>query len=250
MASGSSTPSQAARIDLGASQIPVSQPHRHAARYQPRERVLRQGAAAVSSIELLAVVIGTGSPGEDVNQLAQRLLQQFHSVDGLLSAPKEVLLQVRGLGIAKVARLKALHELNMRQSEEKMDAGVSFSDVNLVARYIQRRIGYRSREVFGCLYLDTRHRLLSWEELFLGSVNRAHVHAREVLRRGLELNAAAVIFGHNHPSGVAEPSRADIALTQELTDLLRRVDIACLDHIVVAKQGSVSMLARGLIGPA
>jgi len=124
----------------------------------------------------------------------------------------------------------------------------ALTDATAVARYIRRRIGHKEREVFGCLFLDTRHRPIRWEELFRGSLNRAHVHTREVLRRGIELNAAALIIGHNHPSGVAEPSHADLSLTRELKDLLARVDIVLLDHIVVATGGAVSLASRGLLG--
>ncbi len=214
---------------------------------KPRERLLAMGAHQVSSAELLAILLGTGSAGEDALALARRVLAGYGTLDRLLAASTTDLLTVRGLGYAKVARLKALHELTMRHGEEHMVADQVFSDVSKVARYIQRRIGYRDREVFGCLFLDTRHRMLAWEELFLGSVNRAHVYAREVLRRGLALNAAAVIFGHNHPSGVAEPSQADLQLTADLKGLLRRVDVEVLDHIVVSAGTTVSMAARGLL---
>jgi len=218
---------------------------------KPRERLLHAadsvGAGQISSAELLAVLLGTGSRGEDAVALARRLLSRFTTLDRLLAASTAQLLQQRGLGAAKVARIKALHELTMRHGEESMLAQQVFSDAVRVSRYIQRRIGHRSREVFGCLYLDTRHRFLAWEELFLGSVNRAHVHAREVLRRSLELNAAAVIFGHNHPSGIAEPSHADLLLTEDLIDLMKRIDVTVLDHIVVATEGTVSMAARGLL---
>ncbi|MEM9621761.1 MAG: DNA repair protein RadC [Pseudomonadota bacterium] len=222
---------------------------------KPRERLLGASGAAgtgssagqLATVELLAVLLGTGSRGEDAVALARRLLATYTTLDRLLAATPAELLRLRGLGTAKVARLKALHELTLRHAEERMLAQRVFSDAMQVSRYIQRRIGHRTREVFGCLYLDTRHRFLAWEELFLGSVNRAHVHAREVLRRSLELNAAAVIFGHNHPSGVAEPSRTDLQLTGDLADLLRRVDVEVLDHVVVAPEGAVSMAARGLL---
>jgi DNA repair protein RadC len=117
-----------------------------------------------------------------------------------------------------------------------------------VARYIRRRIGHCQREVFGCLFLDTRHRPICWEILFQGTLNRAHVHSREILKRAMELNAAALVLGHNHPSGIAEPSAADLTLTRELKDLLARVDVAVLDHIVAAPRAAVSMASRGLLG--
>ncbi len=179
--------------------------------------------------------------------IAHRLLARYGSLEGLTGAPAAKLLTETGLGPAKVACLKALAELPLREIEEAARDRPLFSDASSVTRYIRKRIGHRSREVFGCLYLDARHRLLAWEELFYGSINRTHVHAREVLRRGLQLNAAAVVLGHNHPSGVAEPSQADLHLTTELKELLDRVDIHLLDHVVVARGSSVSMAARGLI---
>lgn len=214
---------------------------------RPRERLLCAGAAQVGTVELLALCLGPGNSGCDSVSTAQRLLATYGSIDQLLAAPVEALLMETGLGPAKVARLKAMWELAMRQTEEGARDKALFTDAATVARYLQRRIGYRSREVFGCLFLDARHYFMAWEELFMGSINRTHVHAREVLRRGLQLNAAAVVLGHNHPSGVAEPSHADLQLTAELKDLLARVDIRLLDHVVVARGVSVSMATRGLL---
>jgi len=214
---------------------------------RPRERLLRAGAQHLSLAELIAVCLGTGAVGEDAFALARRLLDEFGGLNALLAAAPERLLACYGLGAAKVAVLKSVHELTVRHAYEQLSKPPALTDVNAVSRYIRRRIGHREREVFGCLFLDTRHRPLCWEELFLGSVNRAHVHCREVLKRGIELNAAALILGHNHPSGIAEPSSADLSLTRELTDLLARVDIVVLDHIIVAPGDAVSLAARGLL---
>ena len=213
----------------------------------PRERLLDLGAQQLSAVELLAVLLGTGAPGMGVLELARELLSRFGSLDSLLHQSSADLLAIDGLGWAKVARLKAAQELSLRVAEEQLQAGVAFQDPGSVARYIQKRLGHRSREVFGCLFLDTRHRLLAWEELFLGSIDRAHVHAREIVRRALMLNAAAVIFGHNHPSGVAEPSAADLRLTEDLGKLLQQLDLRLLDHIVVSRSSSVSLAQRGLM---
>ena len=215
----------------------------------PRERLLERGADSLSSVDLLAVLLGTGMPGLAVQDLARSLLHRFGSLDELLQQPVADLAGIAGLGWAKVARLKAAQELSLRVAEEQLQDGVAFQDPNSVARYIQKRLGHQPREVFGCLFLDTRHRLLAWEELFFGSIDRAHVHAREIVRRALMLNAAAIIFGHNHPSGVAEPSSADLQLTQQLGGLLKQLDLRLLDHIVVARNSSVSMAQRGLISP-
>jgi DNA repair protein RadC len=215
---------------------------------RPRERLMQAGAQHLSSAELLAVCLGTGVAGEDAYALARRLIDEFGGLTALLAAAPERLLTCYGLGVAKVAVLKSVHEITVRQDFERLCMPRGLTDVDAVSRYIRRRIGHREREVFGCLFLDTRHRPLCWEDMFLGSVNRAHVHSREVLKRGIELNAAALIIGHNHPSGVAEPSGADLSLTRELKDLLARVDIIVLDHIIVAPGASVSLASRGLLG--
>ncbi len=214
---------------------------------RPRERLLARGAGGLSDAELIAVCLGSGAEGENAVALARRLLAEYGSLGALLHASPQRLLRSRGLGVARVARLKAVVELQTRQAETVLATRSSFTDVSSAVRFVQQKIGYREREVFGCLYLDSRHRLLRWEELFLGSINRAHVHAREVLRKGMELNAAAVVLAHNHPSGVAEPSQADINLTSELKALLARIDIRLLDHLIVAGPAWVSLAARGLL---
>lgn len=223
---------------------------------QPRERLLKLGAGYLTTTELLAVCFGSGQRGEDVMAFARRLLLQFGSLDGLLQAPVHELLAARGLGPARVALLKALHELTLRDCEaglEVLDSAtkelLQMSDSSVVGRYLQRRLGHAQNETFACLYLDTRHRLLAYEAPFMGSINRAYVFPRTLLRRSLELNAAAVIFAHNHPSGVAEPSQADIALTHDLCDLFAKLDIKVLDHFVVAARQTVSMASRGLLNP-
>lgn len=222
----------------------------------PRERVLQHahfapngqgGACQLSAVDLISVCLGHGIKGENVQAMAQRLLQQFGGVEGLLNASPAALLACPGLGKARVALLKAVQELTRRHDESCLSQPQALEDAAAVVRYLRRQIGYQAREMFGCLFLDTRHRPICWEVLFLGSLNKTHVHSREVLRRGLELNAAAVILGHNHPSGIAEPSSADLNLTLELKSLLAKVDIVLLDHIVVSAVDAVSMANRGLI---
>ena len=182
--------------------------------------------------------------------MSHRLLLQFGGLDGLLAAPTEVLLDCHGLGVAKAALLKAVHELAKRSDEALLVRAQPLTDAGVVTRYVRRRIAHCRREVFGCLFMDTRHRPICWEVLFTGTLNRAHVHSREILKRGIELDAAAIVLAHNHPSGVAEPSQADIALTRELRDLLARIDIVVLDHIIVAPGSAVSLATRGLMGTA
>jgi len=213
----------------------------------PRERLLKGGASQLNAAELVALCLGVGRQGEDAVTLARRALQEFGGLDGLLSAPVAQLLEIKGLGPARVARLKAVHEMGLRSLEMRASRGPKFADAAVAAAYLQRRIGFEPREHFACLFLDVRHQLLHWEVLFKGSVNQAHVHPREVLRRALEVNAAAVILSHNHPSGVAEPSQADILLTRELRGLLLRIDVRVLDHIIVAGGRYVSLADRGLL---
>ena len=165
---------------------------------RPRERLLRLGAQNLSTSELLAICIGSGRAGEDALAMSRRLLCEFGGLDGLLSASAERLLTCAGLGSAKVALLKAVHELRIHHSQTTLQRAEAFNDVHSVSRFLQRRMGHHEREVFACLFLDSRHCLIRFEELFFGSVNRAHVHSREVLKRGIELNAAAVILAHNH----------------------------------------------------
>lgn len=170
---------------------------------RPHERLLQDRGCGLSAAELITVCLGGSRRGEPDLTWANRLLTEFGGLDGLLAASPQRLLAMRGLGTAKVALLKALYEITLRHEESQLAKPEALTNTADVARYLRRRIGYREREVFGCLFLDTRHRPICWEELFLGSLNRAHVYSREVLRRGLEINAAALILGHNHPSGVA-----------------------------------------------
>lgn len=225
---------------------------------RPRERLLAKGSSHLSAAELVAVCLGSGRQGEDAVSFARVLLSQFGCLDGLLQAPVHELLEIKGLGNARVALLKAVHELTLRQCEEGMSENPlmqargdgseeQMTDVGYVSRYLQRRLGHAQSEVFACLYLDTRHRLLAYETPFHGSINRAYVFPRALLRRSLELNAAAVILAHNHPSGVAEPSQADISLTKELCELFAKLDVRVLDHFVIAAQQTVSFASRGLI---
>lgn len=214
---------------------------------QPRERLLRAGAEALDDAELLAVCLGTGDGRSDVLTFARRLLAGFGGLRGLLLAPPARLVAVRGLGPARVALLKAVLALGQRH----VDAGIAdrplLSDTGSVRRFLQHRLSGHEREVFACLFLDTRHRLLAFENLFLGSVDRASVHPREILKRALAHNAAAVVLSHNHPSGHPEPSPSDLRLTEELRALLAQIDVRVVDHVVVGHGATVSMAERGLL---
>ena len=214
---------------------------------QPRSRLTRYGASQMSTAELLAICLGSGVPGENAVQLARRLLNEFGGIDALLSAPLNKLRSVHGVGIAKATQIKAMHELGARDLEAALVQAQRFTDPAAVAEYLRKRMGHLDHEAFSCLYLNAKHEMISFEMLFRGSIDRTHVHAREVLKRGLELNAAAAIVCHNHPSGNAEPSQADITLTRSLANLLAQVEIRLLDHVVVSARSWVSLQFRGLI---
>ena len=214
---------------------------------QPRHRLVSEGADGLSTAELLAICLGSGVAGEDAVAMARRLLKHFGGIGALLSAPLSQLVACHGVGPAKASVIKAVQELSLRDVEHALTHSEQFSDPASVSRFLRRRIGHELRETFACLFLNARNQLISFEVLFRGSVDRAHVHSREVLRRGIEVNAVAVVLAHNHPSGSPEPSQADIHLTQRLTELLRQVDIRVLDHIVVGSGSCVSFASRGLL---
>jgi DNA repair protein RadC len=213
----------------------------------PRSRLQRLGVDSVTDAELLAICLGTGGAGKPVSEFASELLERFGGIAGLLSTPLPGLLAVPGIGPARAALLIAIRGLLDRFHHQELIDGPVLSSSDAVRGFLRSRLAAQSREMFACLFLDSRHRLISFETLFLGTVDRASVHPREVLRRALELNAAALILAHNHPSGVAEPSGADVALTGTLGELLRQIDVRLLDHLVVARAGEVSLAERGLL---
>ncbi|KGI79223.1 RadC family protein [Oleiagrimonas soli] len=212
---------------------------------QPRERLLTRGAAALSDAELLAVLLGSGVRGKDAVALGRELLQSGGGLASLMAGTEPP--RMSGLGPAKHARLCASLELARRALGEELERGAPLLDPVDSAAYLKARLRDHPHEVFACLYLDNRHRVLGFEELFRGTIDGASVHPREVVRACMRHNAAAVIFAHNHPSGVAEPSAADRTLTLQLREALQMIDVRVLDHLVVGSGLPVSMAARGLI---
>lgn len=213
---------------------------------RPREKLLARGSAALSDAELLAVLLGSGSRGKDAIALGRELLANAGSLGALLGRP-EPSIRIGGLGSAKQARITAALELARRSLAEQLQLQPSLGNPRDSGDFLRAQLRHLPYEVFGCLYLDNRHRVLGFEELFRGTVDGASVHPREVVRACLKHNACAVIFAHNHPSGVAEPSAADRAITHELRDALRLVGVRVLDHLVIGTGEPISMAARGLL---
>lgn len=214
---------------------------------RPREKLLSHGPAALADTELLALLLRTGIQGQGVLQLAENLLSQLGGLHGLLTAPAARLRGIKGLGPAKRAELLAVMEMARRGLSHGLRTEPVFTTPQMVKDYLQMRLGALPHEVFAVLFLDAQQRLIACEEMFRGTLTQTSVYPREVLKRALELNAAAVILSHNHPSGVLEPSRADELLTQTLKSSLGLVDIRVLDHVVVGRGGALSFAERGLV---
>jgi len=214
---------------------------------RPREKLLEAGAKTLSDGELLAVLLGTGLPGTDALALARELLARLGGLDGVLRSSAAALAGVKGLGPARISRLIASIELGRRYLEAPTEARTALKAPDDAARVFRAQLADLPHEVFSCLFLDTRHRVICYEELFRGTVDGATVYPREVLKRSLHHNASAVIVGHNHPSGVAEPSEADRSITLKLAKALALVDVRLLDHVVVSRGGHVSLAERGWI---
>ncbi len=214
---------------------------------RPREKLLARGPGALSDAELLALLLRTGLPGKNALQMGQELLDQFGGVAGLLHTGADALKSIKGLGPAKRAEIVAVLELARRALSAQLRQQTLFDSPEAVRDYLQLQLGGRPHEIFAVLFLDSQHRLIVLEELFRGTLTQTSVYPREVVVRALALNAASVVLAHNHPSGTAQPSRADEALTQTLKAALALVDVRVLDHFVVTSTEAVSMAQRGLL---
>jgi len=214
---------------------------------RPREKLLARGAGSLSDAELLAIFLHTGTRGKSAVDLARSLISEFGSLKGILGAAPGVLCSVPGVGPSKYAQLQAVSELALRCIQEKLIREDAFTSSGITRQYVLSKLGRRGREIFLCLFLDNQNRLIAQEELFLGTIDGASVHPREVVKQALHHNAAALIFAHNHPSGVAEPSQADISITHRLKRLLEEVDIRTLDHLIVGDGEVQSLAEQGLM---
>lgn len=212
---------------------------------RPRERLLAHGAASLSDAQLLAIFLRTGVRGRSAVDLARDLLDRFGGLRPLLAAERKHFCEAPGLGSAKYAQLQAVLEMGRRHLFETVSRGDGLCSPDQTKQFLRARLRDYPHEVFAVLFLDNRHRVLAFEELFRGTIDGASVHPREVVKRALHHNASAVILSHNHPSGVAEPSQADRSITQRLRDALALVDIRVLDHIIVGDADCCSLAERG-----
>jgi len=213
---------------------------------RPRERLLVEGAQSLLDAELLAVLLRTGVPGKNAIELGAELLRRFGSITRLLSAGRE-LLEIKGLGQAKTAQFAAAIELARRAMAEEIKEREALTSPGAVRNYLRVALGHRANEVFVCIWLDAQHKVIGIEDAFEGTLTQTSVYPREIVKRALVRNAAAVIFAHNHPSGVAQPSQADELLTRNLKEALALVDVKVLDHFIVAGNQAISFAERGLL---
>lgn len=214
---------------------------------RPREKLLIQGAKSLTDAELLAIFLRTGIKGCTAVDLARELLTSFGGLRALFEASQSQFCARKGLSVAKYAHLQAVLEMNRRHLSEKLAQGEVMSDPKTVHAYLVSQLRHQKREVFSCLFLDSQHQVITYQELFHGSINSASVHPREVVKAALSYNAAALILAHNHPSGVAEPSLADQQITDQLVSALALIEVKVLDHIIVGAQHPVSFAERGLL---
>jgi DNA repair protein RadC len=213
---------------------------------RPRERLLAEGAERLLDAELLAVLLRTGVRGKNAIELGAELLARFGSISGLLAAGSE-LLEIKGLGEAKTAQFAAAIELSRRAMREEMSSRSALTSPGAVRDYLRLSLAHRQHEVFMCIWLDAQHKVVGTEEAFRGTLTQTSVYPREIVKKALARNAAAVIFAHNHPSGVAQPSQADELLTRNLREALALVDVKVLDHFIVAGNQAISFAERGLL---
>lgn len=214
---------------------------------RPREKLLKQGASALSDAELLAIFLRTGVQGDSAVDLARQMITQHGSLRGVLGASVDEFCRLRGLGTTKYAQLQAALEVGRRYLAEQMGRGEILDSPQATRDFLNLKLRHLSHEVFACLFLDNQHQVLEYEEMFRGTLDGASVYPREIVKRALALDAKALIFAHNHPSGIAEPSTADQALTRRLQEALDLVEIRVLDHFIIGEGQPFSFAERGML---
>lgn len=214
---------------------------------RPREKLLNKGPAALSDAELLAIFLRTGLQGKTAIDLSRDLLANFGGLRSLIEIDSKTFCQTKGLGLAKYSQIQAAIELGKRYLEENLGGKDVFSNPNDTKNFLLAQLRAYPYEVFACLFLDNRHQIINFDKMFNGTIDGASVYPREVVKQALARNAAAVIFAHNHPSGVAEPSLADKDITQRLQEALKLVDIRVLDHFIIGDNTAVSFAELGLL---
>lgn len=214
---------------------------------KPREKLLQQGEAALSNAELIAIILGCGSVGKDVLSVSRDLLTHYQSLHALFHADQRSLTQHSGIGSAKSAQLKAVSELNRRYLQEPLSHDSLLVNSTNVKEYLIAQLRSHQQEIFACLFLDIKFRLLRFEKMFIGTISSTVVHPRQVARRALELSASAAIVCHNHPSGDPEPSLADKKLTCHLAEVLDLIEVKLIDHVIVAGNQTLSFAEQGLL---
>ncbi|TBR40950.1 JAB domain-containing protein [Marinomonas agarivorans] len=214
---------------------------------RPREKLIKQGADALSDAELLAIFLRTGVAGVNAIELAQRVLLHFGSIKGLMGADQKAFCACLGLGEAKFAQLQAVFEMSKRYLSESLSIEDVFTNVEMVQTFLSVKLRHSHREVFAVLFLDTQHRLLHYQELFYGTIDSSPVYPREIIKAALKHNASACILAHNHPSGMTTPSESDIYITKKVQDALNLMDIRLLDHFIVGNGAPLSMAKHGYL---
>lgn len=214
---------------------------------RPREKLLERGASALTNVELLAIFLRTGIRGKSALDLAKDLLDEFGDLRSLLAADRHRFCEAKGLGDAKFVLLRASVEISRRYLRECLERGDALTSPDDTRNFLMAELSGRDYEVFACLFLDNKHRVIKFEELFYGTIDNASVYPREVVKRALQHNAAALILTHNHPSGIAEPSEADVTITKRLIEALKIIEIRVLDHVIIGDGQCVSLAERGLL---
>ncbi|KPJ67363.1 MAG: hypothetical protein AMJ43_03605 [Coxiella sp. DG_40] len=209
---------------------------------RPREKLLAKGATALSNAELLAILLRIGKKGKTAVDLARELLTTFGNLKNLLNATSKQLCKHSGIGLTKYIQLQAALEIARRELQTTLQNKDVLTNSEDTKYYLVSQLCHHKQEVFACLFLDNRNHIICYQELFYGTINNSTVHPREVAKKSLELNAAAVILAHNHPSGVAEPSHADKSITRHLAKALTLIDVRILDHIIIGDGKAYSLL--------